>query len=202
MAPDVPVVVLSGRDDEVLAVQAVQEGAQDYLVKRRADTHLLARSIRYAIERKRTEKAIARQAFIDPLTSLPNRIRLIESLTTALARVERYGERVAVLFIDLDRFKIINDSLGHEAGDQVLRVVAERLAEHRAPGRHGRSVRRRRVRDPAAIASAATTTSSTLADRIGETLVASRSSSASAAHRRRQHRHRDRRRPQHRAGAS
>jgi diguanylate cyclase (GGDEF)-like protein len=128
MASEVPIVVLNGRDDEALAVQAVQEGAQDYLVKRRADTHLLARSIRYAIERKRTEQAIARQAFIDPLTSLPNRVRLIDSLTAALARVERYGERVAVLFIDLDRFKIINDSLGHAAGDQVLRVVAERLA--------------------------------------------------------------------------
>jgi diguanylate cyclase (GGDEF)-like protein len=129
IAAEVPVVVLGGRDDEALAVQAVQEGAQDYLVKRRADSHLLARSIRYAIERKRTELAIARQAFVDPLTGLPNRSRLIERLTQALARVERSDDRVAVLFIDLDRFKIINDSLGHEAGDEVLAIVAKRLCE-------------------------------------------------------------------------
>jgi diguanylate cyclase (GGDEF)-like protein len=133
MAPEVPIIVLSGHDDDALSVQAVQSGAQDYLVKQHANPQLLARSIRYAIERKRTEQEIARQAFVDPLTNLPNRIRLIESLTTALARVERYGERVAVLFIDLDRFKIINDSLGHGVGDHVLRVVAERLASSVRP---------------------------------------------------------------------
>ena len=62
--PDVPVVVLTGLDDEALGLQAVKEGAQDYLVKGQADRKLIDRSLRYAIERKRAERALARLAAI------------------------------------------------------------------------------------------------------------------------------------------
>jgi diguanylate cyclase len=127
VAPEVPTVVLSGRDDEGLAVQAVQEGAQDYLVKRHADGHLLIRAIRYALERKRAEIELTHQALHDSLTGLPNRTLFMDRLRLALARVERGSRCVAVLFLDLDRFKIVNDSLGHEAGDTLLSRVAERL---------------------------------------------------------------------------
>jgi len=127
-APDVPMVVLSGRDDEALAIQAVQEGAQDYLVKRHAHGHLVVRAIRYAIERKRAELELSHQAVHDPLTGLPNRTLFMDRLRLALARVERGSQSVAVLFLDLDRFKIVNDSLGHEAGDALLTAVAERLS--------------------------------------------------------------------------
>src|SRR3989440_10555224 len=69
-APDVPIVILSGLQDELLAVKAVQEGAQDYLIKGRVDGDSLGRSISYAIERKQSEIDLARKAMHDELTGL------------------------------------------------------------------------------------------------------------------------------------
>ncbi|HEU5002047.1 MAG TPA: diguanylate cyclase [Actinomycetota bacterium] len=127
LAPGIPVVVLTSRDDEALAVAAVQRGAQDYVVKG-VDPAVLARAVRYAIERKSLEAQLAQQALHDPLTGLPNRTLLLARLGPALARARRTGERVAVLYLDLDGFKPINDQFGHEAGDAVLVEVARRLS--------------------------------------------------------------------------
>ena len=128
-APELPVIVLSGRDDETLAVRAVQQGAQDYLVKRDVDERLLGRAIRYAVERKHAELQLAYLAMHDGLTGLANRALFMDRLAHATARAPRSGGHVAVLFADLDRFKIVNDSLGHEAGDRLLVQVADRLRE-------------------------------------------------------------------------
>jgi len=78
-------------------------------------------------ERKRAEAQIARLAHYDPLTELPNRVLFQKHLSEALARRARKGDRLAVHFIDLDRFKTVNDTLGHPLGDELLRVAAERL---------------------------------------------------------------------------
>ena len=78
-------------------------------------------------ERKALEKKLQYQAFHDPLTDLPNRALFMDRLGHALARAGQQASEVAVLFTDLDNFKVINDSLGHEAGDQLLVAVAERL---------------------------------------------------------------------------
>jgi len=80
--------------------------------------------------RMQAEEAVKFVATHDGLTGLPNRIMFSQRLTHALAQAERYGWRLAVFFIDLDRFKIINDTLGHESGDVLLREVAKRLADN------------------------------------------------------------------------
>jgi len=81
-------------------------------------------------ERKRAEEQVKHLAFHDPLTNLPNRLLFNDRLTLAVAQAHRHNQRLAVLFLDLDRFKVINDSLGHSVGDELLRQVAERIQEH------------------------------------------------------------------------
>jgi len=87
-----------------------------------------------AIERKRYEARLAYQAQHDPLTDLPNRTLFLEFLQLALARTRRRHDTFAVLFFDLDRFKVVNDSLGHDAGDELLVALARRLRGVVRPG--------------------------------------------------------------------
>ncbi|MCI3948416.1 MAG: hypothetical protein K0R11_350 [Acidimicrobiales bacterium] len=87
-------------------------------------SQVMARDI---TDRKRAERALAHQALHDHLTGLPNRVLLHDRLTQALARCARSACHVAVVFLDLDHFKVVNDSLGHDAGDRVLRAVSARI---------------------------------------------------------------------------
>lgn len=70
------------------------------------------------------------QAFYDPLTGLPNRLLLKDRIVTAISSAKRYNQQVAILFLDLDRFKIINDTFGHKVGDLLLQEVGKRLQRH------------------------------------------------------------------------
>jgi diguanylate cyclase (GGDEF)-like protein len=92
-----------------------------------ADGSELLVTVRDVTARKQTEEALLRHALHDSLTGLPNRVLLLDRLAMALARATRRRARVGVLFLDLDRFKLFNDSRGHAAGDALLRGVAERL---------------------------------------------------------------------------
>jgi diguanylate cyclase (GGDEF)-like protein len=125
--PDIPLVIVSAWEDEAISLRSVKAGAQDYLVKGHIDGANLHRVIRYAIERKRTELELVRLAHFDQLTSLPNRTLLRERVDHALARAMRSGSGVATLILDMDRFKEINDRLGHEIGDKLLVEAAQRI---------------------------------------------------------------------------
>lgn len=127
MAPNVPIIAMSNVNDERLALQAVKAGAQDYLVKSRTDHDTLLRALRYSIERKHAEERMAYLAHYDVLTDLPNRALFRDRMTRAFAHAQRHGRNIALMFLDLDHFKSINDTLGHDAGDQLLVAAASRL---------------------------------------------------------------------------
>jgi diguanylate cyclase (GGDEF)-like protein len=127
-APDAPIVLLFSDHDEQLTLRAVRHGAQDCLIKSELEPLGLRRALIHAIERKRAEAELAHQALHDQLTGLPNRALFLDRLGVALERSRRSGVSLAVLFLDFDNFKEINDSLGHAAGDRVLATLGERLS--------------------------------------------------------------------------
>jgi diguanylate cyclase (GGDEF)-like protein len=133
-SPAAPLVVLTGLDDEHLAAEALQQGAQDYLIKGEIETRGLLRALRYAVERKSCEETARRLtqemthcAEHDFLTGLPNRVLLSDRIGVAISFAERHNRKAALLFLDLDGFKHVNDSLGHPIGDKLLQSVAARL---------------------------------------------------------------------------
>lgn len=138
---EIPVIVLTGRAEESLATEALHFGAEDYLHKGEIGFESLIRSIRYAVERHRGVRDLARVkkelesanrdlerlTLIDPLTELLNRRGLQQALSREVQHLSRGVSGSAVLVVDLDDFKQINDSLGHAAGDVVLKEVGRRL---------------------------------------------------------------------------
>ncbi len=124
-----PIILLTGQGDHELDIQAIKTGASDYLVKSEINAGLLERSIRYSIERKRTEDDIYRMAYYDTLTGLPNRTLFKDRLKQALNHAEHNSSIVAVMFLDVDNFKRINDTFGHSGGDILIKEIAVRL-EH------------------------------------------------------------------------
>jgi len=130
----VPVVVITGNDSEGLALQAVRAGAQDYLVKDDLDGRTLVRALWHAIERqqllmalKSAHERVSHLATHDSLTGLPNRQLFFDLLDHSVSWAQRYNESLAVLFIDVDNFKVYNDLHGHAAGDQLLGVAGRAI---------------------------------------------------------------------------
>jgi len=149
-APHLPIIVLGDDLDLRQQMNLIEHGAQDYLLKRRADTDTVICMVHSAIARKSREemslsgkaRAEASQdssgdtvlntrityvAEHDGLTGLPNRALLDDRLEQGIAMAQRHGRRLAVLSIDLDHFRHVNDSLGTMIGDQLLRAVALRI---------------------------------------------------------------------------
>ncbi len=133
-APSIPIVLYSRALEESVAVRALRVGAQECLQKSATPVEQLPRLLRFAIERQRhlaaldaARMAAAHRATHDPLTGLANRGLFLDHLDRALAFGARYGRKTGLLFVDLDGFKLINDSLGHAVGDRLLVEVAQRL---------------------------------------------------------------------------
>ena len=131
---ETPVLLLTGLPDEELAIQAVREGAQDYLVKGKIDGDLLVRAVNYAIERQRLlaqlEKARAeaqRLTLIDDLTGLYNRRGFFTLSEQQWKLADRRKKKLVLLYCDLDNLKMINDFQGHKMGDRALITVAQLL---------------------------------------------------------------------------
>jgi len=119
-----PIIVLTGLDDETVGVSAVQGGAQDYLVKGRVDGNLLARSVRFAIERQRMVKELKLLSVTDELTGLYNRRGFLTFGGELLKLGRRISTQVFLIYADLDKMKWINDTLGHAEGDKALKEIA------------------------------------------------------------------------------
>jgi diguanylate cyclase (GGDEF)-like protein/PAS domain S-box-containing protein len=125
-------VVAEGEVVAVLELFNVTSGADDPLVMGLLTA--VASQLGNVVERKRAQERLAHQALHDPLTELPNRALFLDRLALAQARLRRRPASLAVLFADVDRFKLVNDSLGHDAGDRLLVVLARRLREVLRPG--------------------------------------------------------------------
>ena len=128
-APDVPIVVLTRVDDEGLALESVQGGAQDFLVKGELTGSMLTRAIRYAVERHRLMSALRSLSLIDDLTGLYNRRGFSDLGDQYLKLARRTGRSATLIFLDVDRFKTINDTLGHHMGDRALLRIADILRQ-------------------------------------------------------------------------
>ncbi len=123
VAPNALILVLIATDSKDLIAEAMQQGAQDYIAKNQLDSHWMSRLLHYIIERRNILQLVQH----DFLTGLANRKLLIENLGRSMRLAKRNKKQAALLFIDLDNFKKINDSLGHSIGDQLLQSVAKRL---------------------------------------------------------------------------
>lgn len=122
-----PIIMLSGVDDYQTDLDAMERGADDYLIKSELTPHLLERTLRYSLKSKDLEAKLAKLAHFDGLTGLYNRSLFNELLIKSIQESERSGQKFALVTLDLDNFKFINDNYGHPAGDQLLTKIARRL---------------------------------------------------------------------------
>ncbi|KKJ78023.1 diguanylate cyclase [Kiloniella litopenaei] len=132
---NIAVVMLSNMEDEDLAIKCIEAGAQDFIVKNEVTAARLIRAIRHAKERYKIEQELRESqkelqflAEKDPLTGLSNRYVFETSLDAAIPYAKRHCRGLALLMLDLDNFKNINDTLGHSIGDKLLVEAAKRLS--------------------------------------------------------------------------
>jgi len=123
-----PIVFLTAESSENVDILAMEAGALDYLVKDEISPRTLERSLRYALKLGETMEALRHLATRDVLTGLPNRREYDRMIAEEEERARRFGQPLGLVIIDLDRFKNVNDTHGHAAGDAVLKEAAARIA--------------------------------------------------------------------------
>jgi len=123
----IPIVMVTGHEDSTAITLAFEAGATDF-VSKPVNWALLPRRLEYILRNAAAAERIERLAYFDPLTELPNRQRCLETAEREFAAASHTGETVAVVYLDLNSFKRINDTFGHAVGDAVLRTVAGKLA--------------------------------------------------------------------------
>ena len=133
---ETPVIVISGQGDEMLVTQVLQLGAYEYLPKDRINIESLSRVINNTLERarlrndvKKAHAKMAEMSTVDELTKLHNRRYFIEAMEGEFERANRYETEMALILMDLDHFKEVNDTHGHPAGDMVLSEIGRILKE-------------------------------------------------------------------------
>ena len=127
VVPEIPIIVLTATNDDAVGLRAVQMGAQDFLFKGEFNYLTLERAIIYSIERHRLQRTIRQLAVIDELTGLYNRRGFNSLHPDMMQRVRQQGGRGYLCCFDLDKFKQINDELGHQKGDEALKEFAGNL---------------------------------------------------------------------------
>jgi two-component system cell cycle response regulator len=124
-----PIVFLTAEASEAIDIQAMEAGALDYLVKGEINPRSLERSLRYALKLGESLEALRKLATRDQLTGLLNRREYDRIMSEEEDRARRFGHSLALVVVDIDHFKSINDTHGHEVGDAVLKEVAGRIAD-------------------------------------------------------------------------
>ncbi len=138
-----PVVVMTGLDDDQMAIEAVRKGAEDYIVKGETPPKILIRIIQHAIDRSAIKKKLRsvtgrlrqvnsqleKYAVMDPLTDVYNRRGLQQILTREIHAAERKGTHLLAMVLDIDDFKKVNDTLGHPCGDTVIKQVSKKIKD-------------------------------------------------------------------------
>ena len=122
-----PIVVYGSENDMALTMQMLQSGAQDFLLRDENASEKVLRTLRHAIIRERSMHDQLNRAQFDPLTGFPSRTLFKDRLACAIENSRRRKSCFALMLLDLDHFKSVNDSLGHDAGDILLTQVAQRL---------------------------------------------------------------------------
>jgi len=125
---DIPVMMITGLDDDASVERAYDVGAIDFITKP-IKWAVLKHRVRSVVAKVIAERKVELLAYRDSLTNLPNRLLFADRLEQSLTRAERLREEVALLLIDIDDFKLVNDSFGHEAGDKLIQSIANLLSK-------------------------------------------------------------------------
>jgi diguanylate cyclase (GGDEF)-like protein len=125
---DTPILMATSLDDDESIARAFNVGACDYITKP-FNWSVLKHRVRRMLQAANAQRRIQHLAYHDALTGLPNRMLFMDRIDQAISRAQREEGQFALLFIDIDHFKVINDSMGHDAGDQLLNLISGRLRD-------------------------------------------------------------------------